>query len=493
MRLNIYKQIDQMLNSVMEAINYINNNDNFHINNQLLNDSKSVLNSIDLVLTNNYDSISDTIIFEQIKKCINFIDDLLGSSFSFDKEKIMQLDNYVKELQIMFRKNVKYKIRVVFFAELGQKWDSMSSVYEAFKKRDDCEVRVVLTPIFRKTNINGQSRTEVIYDDYLTDLGIKFLHYKEYDISKDLPDMAFISNPYEGVTIKEFWPENIAKHTKLIYLPYFTGIFVDDIFIESFYKLNVNKYAWKIIAQSEKQEELQKLYSNGDKEKFLYTGLPKWDEEFKFSENMKVEDFWLEKTKGKKVFLWNTHYNVDYYYSTLLEYGESIINYFEKRDDLALIWRPHPMTETIFKLYKPELKSHWDNLTEKVLSSKNMILDLNKSYSQSFYLSDALISDFSSMIVQYVFTRKPIIWIRKETTRQFFENKESLVRIDKIKRADQFKEIVDFINEVTKNRNYLKDINFGEFLGGITEIDGKIGERVCNKLIDELIKENIQY
>ena len=45
---------------------------------------------------------------------------------------------------------------------------------------------------------------------------------KDYDIKKDLPDLVFTSQPYESVTPEQFWAENIAPYTRLVYLPYYT-------------------------------------------------------------------------------------------------------------------------------------------------------------------------------------------------------------------------------------------------------------------------------
>ena len=57
-------------------------------------------------------------------------------------DEIINLENEIKA-------KVKYKLHVLFVAELASKWDAMASVYEAMKKRDDCEVEVVIEPVFR--------------------------------------------------------------------------------------------------------------------------------------------------------------------------------------------------------------------------------------------------------------------------------------------------------------------------------------------------------
>src|SRR5690625_559621 len=305
MRLTIYNQINDMIETLMEAVNYVIENNNKNVIEELLTNSQLVLASIDEALTHNTDSIKDPIIIEHLQKCTNIVKELKATDSLQRDVQLQAFDSKVKQLQIMFHEYVNYKIRVVFFAELGQKWDAMNSVYKAFMDRDDCEVRVVLTPIFRRVNIDGETKTDVIYEDYLTDLGIDFLHYKEYDISKDLPDMAFISNPYESVTIKDFWPENIAKYTRLVYIPYFTAMTVNETFINSYFKSKVNAFAWRIVGQSKKIRELQNQYTENNNDIFIFSGLPKWDEGIKLnSEEIRIEKSWIKKAKGKKVFLW---------------------------------------------------------------------------------------------------------------------------------------------------------------------------------------------
>lgn len=107
MQLNVYKHLDLMLNTLMEAINYMISSDNIEINIQLLNDSKLVLDAIDLTLTINSKSITNTIIFQQLIKCKIIIDSLIEINTKLDKEILEELDIQVKNLQIMFHQYVE--------------------------------------------------------------------------------------------------------------------------------------------------------------------------------------------------------------------------------------------------------------------------------------------------------------------------------------------------------------------------------------------------
>src|SRR5690625_957346 len=185
MRYSLYNHINNMINTLMEAVNYVGQSQNIEMSIQLLINCTEVIDSLKKVLLENSKSITELEIFDHMGVCENQVDELVKSIQSnkdYD-DQIEFLDNDIKQLQIMFQNNVHYRYRIVFFAELGQKWDAMNSVYRAFKNREDCEVRVVLTPIFREVRKNGKVEREVIYEDYLTPMGIDYIPYEEYDLS----------------------------------------------------------------------------------------------------------------------------------------------------------------------------------------------------------------------------------------------------------------------------------------------------------------------
>src|SRR5690625_1245160 len=454
MRLTIYNQINDMIETLMEAVNYMIENNNKNVIEELLTNSQLVLASIDEALTHNTDSIKDPIIIEHLQKCTNIVKELKATDSLQRDVQLQAFDSKVKQLQIMFHEYVNYKIRVVFFAELGQKWDAMNSVYKAFMDRGDCEVRVVLTPIFRRVNIDGEIKTDVIYEDYLTDLGIDFLHYEEYDISKDLPDMAFISNPYESVTIKDFWPENIAKYTRLVYIPYFTSLSISNNTIEFISKMPFTVHAWKIIQQTDALKDLYKKYSAKKGKNVIVSNLTKWDELNKVStENIKPE-FTRLKENNQKVFLWNTHYTVGSPKSTLIYYGLELLEHFKNRLDISLIWRPHPMTETVLNLYSPEYLNIWNQMIDIVNRSENIVIDENSSYKQAFAVSDALISDYSSLIAEYLYIQKPILFLKNDKTDPFLNDRDFMIPVSKLSHAYEFKDIEKFVEKVSTDRNF---------------------------------------
>ena len=70
----------------------------------------------------------------------------------------------------------------------------------------------------------------------------------------------------------------------------------------------------------------------------------------------------------------------------------------------------------------------------------------------AFQYSDALISDWSSLLAQYMMTKKkPILWLRKEKAPEdYLSNSRFLVRVDCLEQAISSEEIYEFINRIIK-------------------------------------------
>lgn len=377
----------------------------------------------------------------------------------------------------------------------------MASVYYAMKKRDDVIVDVVLQPIFRAVKLeDGTERTDIIYKDYLTPMGIEHIPYTKYDMEKTAPDMTFISQPYESVTVPMFWPENIAKYSRLVYLPYFSAISLNSDLssaFDSFFKLNTQKYAWKIVAQSEIMRRHYKKFASRHGENVIVTGLPKWDYvKGMTKDSVTCPKEWKSKISGKMVFLWNTHFNFSSSGSgsrMLSEEGIEFLEIFLNNSDIALIWRPHPMTETVVKVYYPHLLPNFQKLKDIVEQSDNMVLDKYESYAPCFVWSDALISDFSSIVDQYVLLDKPILFTFKENDvysmlkESYFES--GLMDYSDLPYSISVDDTKRFIEDVI-NQNDVGKLGRANVLNDFFVLaDGCCGERASEYLINELKNE----
>ncbi len=382
---------------------------------------------------------------------------------------------------------VHYQVRAVFFTGLGSTWDAMESVYAYMRDDPRFDPVVVLIPVFRQVEQNGQTKQEVTYVDYLTPLGVPFLEYSQYHLEDDCPDLAFTNQPYESVVLEQFWPENIAKHTRLVYLPYFTHGLIGPTTQTGLCQLPVYRVAWKVIGQSENHYRYYCRYAANGGGNMLVTGLPKWDPIIRLrTKPRKMPASWKKKLQGRTVFLWNTFY--DFNGSSIPQF-DAVYQWFQAHPNCALIWRTHPMTNTVTKLYYPkEYYERFQSYIARTEAAPNMIFDREASYEAAFCCSHAQISDLSSMMFQYLLLDKPVLYIK--TSGRGKVEQEFIIDSRFMDRAETAADIVKFMEEICagidKNREKREEIRQRD----IPLADGQCGVRVCDSTWELMHQED---
>ena len=268
MRYSMLVYLTNMGRTMFEAAQYLRTAEDGPIKKELLENGEQMITQIKVELERHCGDLRTSLPLERLQN--------IGRLWS-DAGCGSELEAALKEFSLKLPEEVTYQVRAVFFAELGEKWDSMESVYEFMRDDPRFDPVVVLTPVYRVVNRNGKQEKEVIYKDYLTPLGIPFLDYDKYSLEEDCPDLAFISQPYEGCTPKEFWPEYIAKHTRLVYLNYgmLGYVFADSA--KTLCQLPVFRYAWKVIGASDNFYRYYCKYAFNGGGNMVVTGLPKFD------------------------------------------------------------------------------------------------------------------------------------------------------------------------------------------------------------------------
>ena len=476
MRYSVLIYLTRMADTLLEAIEYLKGSETPELREELLENGRQMLSRMKDVLVSHADDLKNHLPLERLNK--------LEFTWVSAEEK-PEVETLLREWKGKLSEEVHYQVRAVFFAELGEKWDAMESVYAYMRDDPRFDPVVVLTPVFRIVKqADGTTKQDVIYKDYLTQLGIPFLGYDDYDIEKDCPELAFTSQPYESCTLPQFWAENIAKYTRLVYLPYFLPNYITKMHIESLCRLPIYNYAWFVPGNNEKHQAYYKKHSRHNGANMLLTGLPKADPMVMLKDRkIKLPTKW-KKLSGKKVFLWNSWYDAT---ASSQCYFDTIIEYFRTHEDCALIWRPHPMTDTVTKLYHPEKYNQYLERIKKVDSMPNAVMDREVSCEAAFYYSDAQISDFSSLMSQYLFLDKPLLWVKNH---RFEMTGEELIDSVWMEKTWDAQGIVDFLERTRRGEDRNSQLREQVKQYDLAWSDGKCGERLCNLLFRKLHEED---
>ena len=340
-----------------------------------------------------------------------------------------QVSKALRKSLIRMGNSVKYDIperkEVVFLPYKASMWDSLESVWKAADEDPDCDAYVIPIPYFDK-NPDGSFK-EMHYEGDQYPAYVPVTHYDDYDITVREPDMIFIHNPYDEYNYvtsvaPKFYSKNLKQYTeKLVYIPYFVLGEIDPENAEA--RKGIAHFCVEpgvlnadvVVVQS---EDMRKAYIEilseavGEEtrpqweKKILGLGSPKMD---KVLETMRV----LAKPDGsrKKVILYNTSV------TALLQHEDKMLvkmrsvfeTFKESVDDVALLWRPHPLIKATIESMRPELWADYEKLVEEYRAEGWGIYDDSAELDRAIALSDAYYGDHSSLVQLYQKTGKPVM------------------------------------------------------------------------------------
>ena len=355
-------------------------------------------------------------------------------------EYIQIIAGQMAELEEGICKKLPERKEVVFLPYKASMWDSLESVWMAADKDPDCDAYVIPIPYYDKKPDGsfGEFHYEGdLYPDY-----VPVTDYREYDLKERHPDMIYVHNPYDEFNTvtsvaPEFYLKKIKDYTdKLVYIPYFVleEINPDDQKaideMSHFCFLPGTLYVDEVIVQS---ENMRQIYINEFmkaaeernmsvnraeiEKKILGLGSPKFDKVINTKkEDLDIPEEWLQiiqKPDGswKKVVFYNTSV------TAFLQNSEQMINkikdvlnvFQENKDDVALLWRPHPLMISTIESMRSELLVEYQKIVQDYKDGDWGIYDESTDLDRAIVISDAYYGDLSSVVQLCKKDEKPIM------------------------------------------------------------------------------------
>ncbi len=387
---------------------------------------------------------------DKIKELIKILEEYCENVYVLSVSEIdmQQTDNINNELnQIHIRLLYDLpddKKEVVFLPYKASMWDSLESVWKKAEADPGVEAYVIPIPYFDK-NSDG-SFGEKHYEGELYPEYVPVVDYRNYDFEGRHPDEIYIHNPYDDCNVLTsvhpfFYSENLRKYTdKLIYIPYFI---LEEIGPDDEKKIENIEYLIDqpgvynsdlVIVQSEQMAQvyikvltrlLMKKNKSFDEETvkdFLKgcikgLGSPKIEKLKNIKkEELDIPEDWMEViNKGdgswKKIILYNIGV------STALEHGSKLLDKIERsfevfkqhKDEVALLWRPHPLMEITLKKMDIELYKRFISIKGKYISERVGIYDDTSDVDRAIVLSDAYYGDQSSLVQLFILSEKSVM------------------------------------------------------------------------------------
>lgn len=350
---------------------------------------------------------------EEYKKLIN------SPEYDTDLSK-KALDVFFQQIQ-----EEKEAYRILFLPYKYSMWDSFESIFEAAKEDENCEAYVMPIPYYDKDQEGNFNEMHDESESYPDDVGI--ISWRNNQVDEIDPDVIFIHNPYDGnnrvtsIHPKYYTNKLVCKDRIVIYVPYYVSYTEDEGI--SVFMGGAEYYTDYVIVQSEwykEKFELEMLKHNilNDGNKFIILGNPKYDKIRSLNKyEYPLKDDWKEKlfdeSDNKKftILLDTTLEILLKKREKMLDKIGDVIDLFENRDDLALIWRPHPLIESTLRNMYSELIPMYIKLVERCKKLENCIFDDTNDMHTAIAWSDAFMGKYGSMIELYRVAKKPTIML----------------------------------------------------------------------------------
>lgn len=361
-----------------------------------------------------------------------------------DPDKVyQQLEGELRKIQNSINNDIHVRKEIVFFPYKAAMWDSLESIYLKLKEDPDNDVYCVPIPYFEV--IPGGKLGKMHYEGGEYPENIEICDWKSYKFEERNPDEIYIHNPYDNCNLvtsvhPRFYSGKLKKHTdKLVYVPYFVMgefdindravteakkhfcfcpgiVMADEVILES---ENVKKFYVREYKKAAKAHGLTGVHID-DKylnEKFKGTGSPKYEKvrNTKKSE-LDIPEEWLkiiQKPDGnwKKIIFYNTGI------TALLQHGEkwvdkisdSMMVFKKNKDNVALLWRPHPLIENTLSSMRPGALEKFKEIKQQYKEEGWGIYDDTADLDRAVVMSDAYYGDGSSVTELFQKAEKPVM------------------------------------------------------------------------------------
>lgn len=366
------------------------------------------------------------------------------NEFNVNENRIYKnLEKQLIRIENSIKNDIPIRKEIAFFPYKASMWDSLESIYLAAK--EDPEVEAYCVPIPYYDLKPDRSFGEMHYEGLEYPKNIEVIDWKTYNFEERKPDVIYIHNPYDNWNLvtsvhPRFYSDRLKAATEeLVYVPYFV---LQEMKPTNQHAIDGMKHfcylpgiinADKVILQS---ENMAKIYINeyqkaakanglagrhidrsALEEKFLGLGSPKFDKvQNTKKEDLDIPEEWLkiiEKPDGswKKIIFYNTSI------AALLEHNEKMLEkmkwvfdiFKENKDEVALLWRPHPLIKNTVSAMRPWLWAEYDKLVQQYKVEGWGIYDDTADMDRAVVLSDAYYGDPSSVVQVYQKTGKPVM------------------------------------------------------------------------------------
>lgn len=394
--------------------------------------------------------------------------------------------------------NDKINVGFVITQNLSD-WGKTEPIFFALKSDGRFEVTIICIPGWY-----GETRTldNKLTNDTYEELS-KMLEYRDVNIvngwkgGDDFVDLetfnfsyVFYNSPYPMFSPTMYHPKYVSKFTKLCYTPY--GFILSKVFYPisaswDFYRWLYCCYCCSIEEKKYFDSRIKKAKTQ-KLQRIAFCGFPRI---YQFLRKQNTESLVWSFSKNYERVIWTPRWstNDSICGSNFFKYKDFFQELARRNIDIDFVFRPHPLTFGNF-IQTGEMTREEVDFYKKKCNTDNSRLDETSEYASTFWQSTVLITDFSSVIIEYFITGKPIIFCTTKTNMD--EPTEEFIKIlSCCYIANNENEIKSYLEQLHAGMDSLKEKRqsvIGEIFGNDLE---HIPEKIAEDLYLDWKKNNI--
>lgn len=425
---------------------------------------------------------------DKLKRILAFLKDGCDESKKHEEEierlsmecKVLASQNIDLRLQLKKLKQEQTScdadsiINIVFICHRPAVWGSLKKVYEIMKNNNRFNVHILAIP--NKKEIPGKWLHHEEYesegaeefwtgDDVIC--GYNYETHEWFDLKSLAPDYVFYQQPYDVMRCPQYKSSAVSKYAKICFNEYFGVSYLDDM-MEQCTPLDFLSNLSFYFAQNEEEKKflIDRRYSHMKyyDTKIEVTGFPRYDDCAMYK-GLESSLWSLPRNEHNFRVLWTPRWTTNEGNCHFFDYKDKFLKYADENDTVDFLFRPHPQAFAEWRSTGELPEEEAESYKQEYKKRKNTNIDLTKDYIPVMYSSDVLVTDKSSMLVEYFLTDKPVIFckrnyefegITKELARGFYcvESWEELYdRLEKLRRGED--ELFDTRQEIIKKWFYI--------------------------------------
>lgn len=338
------------------------------------------------------------------------------------------------------RQRAENTVTIGFIVQMPEIWDKEAPLFEALANDARFELVLIIVPHydFSKQEWTRYGEEKAFFTQKYPDAKIVLLETDNDMVVDDSYDYIFYQRCWEHYLPEQLRCKNVIKHAMTCYIPY---CYYDAAEPDSYFE---NNFFWnlsKFYCCSEDQLKQVKQIGNIECQ---YMGYPVMEA---------IE--YTDRLQDEKNILWTPRWSDDPAQggTSFKKFKDRILELLEISKNVNLTLRPHPLT------FENAVKEKWMTQSEVEKYKLHVVnsgarLDDNKMIEETFLTTDILITDFSSAIINFLLSGRPIIYC---TGKDFAMTDTFRDVIDSLYLAKDWEEVLKYVRELIAGNDPLYD------------------------------------